>query len=69
MGLLDELKKALAERILNTEMEVHLDRQSEQAEGRSRLIVACGGRPALVVADVHANSQLSSRGSLSRNAA
>jgi len=33
MGLLDELKKALAERILNTEMEVHLDRQSEQAEG------------------------------------
>ena len=35
-GLLDELKKALAERILNTEMDVHLDREAEQAAGNHR---------------------------------
>jgi len=35
-GLLDELKKALAERILNTEMDVHLDREVEQAAGNHR---------------------------------
>jgi putative transposase len=35
-GLLDELKKALAERILNTEMDVHLGQEAEQAAGNHR---------------------------------
>ena len=35
-GLLDDLKKALAERILNTEMDVHLDQEAEQAAGNHR---------------------------------
>jgi putative transposase len=32
-GLLDDLKKALAERILNAEMDHHLGQESEQAAG------------------------------------
>ena len=35
-GLLDELKKALAERILNAEMDHHLGQESEQAAGNHR---------------------------------
>jgi putative transposase len=35
-GLLGELKKALAERILNAEMDVHLDQESEREEGNHR---------------------------------
>jgi len=35
-GLLDELKKALAERILNAEMDLHLDQEAEQAAGNHR---------------------------------
>jgi putative transposase len=35
-GLLDELKKGLAERILNAEMDHHLDQESEQAAGNHR---------------------------------
>jgi len=35
-GLLGELKKALAERMLNTEMDVHLDSEAEQATGNHR---------------------------------
>lgn len=35
-GLLDELKKALAERVLDAEMDVHLDKEAEQAAGNHR---------------------------------
>lgn len=35
-GLLDDLKKALAERILNTEMDVHLRQEVEQTAGNHR---------------------------------
>ncbi|HEV2713968.1 MAG TPA: transposase, partial [Terriglobales bacterium] len=35
-GLVDELKKALAERILNAEMDHHLGQQGEQATGNVR---------------------------------
>lgn len=35
-GLLDELKKALAERILNAEMDHHLGQETEQASGNHR---------------------------------
>jgi len=35
-GLLDELKKALAERVLNTELDHHLGQEHEQAAGNSR---------------------------------
>ena len=35
-GLLDELKKALAERILNAELDHHLDQEAEQATGNVR---------------------------------
>lgn len=35
-GLLDELKKALAERILNAEMDHHLDQEAEQSAGNHR---------------------------------
>ena len=35
-GLLDELKKALAERMLNAEMDVHLGQDDEQAAGNHR---------------------------------
>ena len=35
-GLVDELKKALSERILNTEMEEHLD--ADSVEGKLSLI-------------------------------
>ena len=35
-GLLGDLKKALAERMLNTEMDVHLDSDSEQQAGNHR---------------------------------
>ena len=35
-GLLDELKQALAERILNAEMDVHLDRDEERSKGNHR---------------------------------
>ena len=35
-GLLDELKKALAERVLNAEMDHHLDQDPEQAAGNHR---------------------------------
>jgi putative transposase len=35
-GLLDELKKALAERILNAGMDHHLGQESEQAAGNFR---------------------------------
>ena len=35
-GLLDELKKALAERILNAEMDVHLGQEAEQTAGNHR---------------------------------
>ena len=35
-GLVDELKKALAERMLNAEMDHHLERESEQAAGNHR---------------------------------
>jgi len=35
-GLLDDLKKALAERILNAEMDVHLGQDGEQAAGNHR---------------------------------
>jgi putative transposase len=35
-GLIDELKKAIAERILNTELDVHLAKESEQAAGNHR---------------------------------
>ena len=35
-GLLDELKKALAERILNAEMDVHLGQEVEQSAGNHR---------------------------------
>ena len=35
-GLLDELKKALAERVLDAEMDVHLDQEAEQSAGNHR---------------------------------
>ena len=35
-GLLDELKKALAERILDAEMDHHLEQSSEQVVGNHR---------------------------------
>jgi putative transposase len=35
-GLLDDLKKALTERMLNAEMDRHLGRESEQAVGNHR---------------------------------
>jgi putative transposase len=35
-GLFDELKKALSERILNAEMDVHLDQESEREAGNHR---------------------------------
>ena len=35
-GLLGELKKALAERMLNAEMDVHLDGEAEQEAGNHR---------------------------------
>lgn len=35
-GLLGELKKALAERMLNTEMAVHLESEAEQHSGNHR---------------------------------
>lgn len=35
-GLLDELKKALAERMLNAEMDHHLGQDEEQAAGNHR---------------------------------
>ena len=35
-GLIGELKKALAERMLNAEMDVHLDAEAEQATGNHR---------------------------------
>ena len=35
-GLIDELKKALAERILDAEMDVHLAGEEEQAAGNHR---------------------------------
>ncbi len=35
-GLLGELKKALAERMLNAEMDVHLGQEAEQASGNHR---------------------------------
>ena len=35
-GLVDELKTALAERILNAETDHHLDRELEQAAGNHR---------------------------------
>ena len=35
-GLLGDLKKALAERMLNAEMDVHLDRELEQEAGNHR---------------------------------
>src|SRR5690349_24437354 len=35
-GLLDELKKALAERVLNAEMDHHLGQDPEQAAGNHR---------------------------------
>lgn len=35
-GLLGELKKALAQRMLNAEMDVHLGRDEEQAAGNHR---------------------------------
>jgi putative transposase len=35
-GLLDELKKALAERILNAELDHHLGQEGEQAAGNHR---------------------------------
>ena len=35
-GLLDELKKALAERILNAELDHHLGQDGEQAAGNVR---------------------------------
>ena len=35
-GLLGDLKKALAERMLNAEMDVHLDSQAEQSAGNHR---------------------------------
>jgi len=35
-GLLGDLKKALAERMLNAEMDVHLDAESEQGAGNHR---------------------------------
>lgn len=35
-GLLGDLKKALAERMLNAEMDVHLDSDAEQADGNHR---------------------------------
>ena len=35
-GLVDELKKALSERILNTELDVHLDSEAEKGSGNHR---------------------------------
>ena len=35
-GLLDELKKSLAERVLNAELDHHLDQECEQATGNHR---------------------------------
>jgi putative transposase len=35
-GLLDDLKKALAERILNAEMDVHLSQEADQSAGNHR---------------------------------
>ncbi len=35
-GLLGDLKKALAERILDAEMDHHLDREAEQSAGNHR---------------------------------
>lgn len=35
-GLVDELKKALSERILNTELDEHLDCESVEAKGNHR---------------------------------
>ena len=35
-GLLDDLKKVLAERILNTELDRHLSQDDEQAAGNHR---------------------------------
>jgi len=46
-GLLDELKKALAERILNAEMDHHLGQENEQASGNHRN----GASPKTVLTD------------------
>jgi putative transposase len=46
-GLLDELKKALAERILNAEMDVHLGQEAEQSAGNHRN----GASPKTVLTD------------------
>lgn len=46
-GLLDELKKALAERILNTELDHHLSQDAEQAAGNHRN----GASPKTVLTD------------------
>src|SRR5437773_884051 len=46
-GLLDELKKALAERILNTELDHHLGQEGEQAAGNVRN----GASPKTVLTD------------------
>lgn len=35
-GLVDELKKALSERILNTELDEHLDSEAERGSGNHR---------------------------------
>src|SRR5271155_1069761 len=35
-GLFDELKRALSERILNAEMDVHLDQETEREAGNHR---------------------------------
>ncbi|HXF07366.1 MAG TPA: hypothetical protein VNK45_02400 [Candidatus Acidoferrales bacterium] len=40
-GLLGEMKKALAQRMLNAEMDVHLGRDEEQAAG-NHIIAPCG---------------------------
>lgn len=43
-GLLPELKKTLAERMLDAEMDEHLDSEEEQATGNRRRVFRCATR-------------------------
>jgi len=59
-GLLGELKKALAERILDAEMDVHLDSEQEQAAGNhrngrsdKRVLTDTGALPLTIPRDRH----------------
>lgn len=68
-GLLDELKKALAERMLNAEMDEHLAREKAGAEGpaknhrngygRKRVLTDSGGLELSIPRDRESRSSLS----------